>query len=136
MPCVTKTRSCEPEIKSFIISSISVLIFEKCSFCVQRVNSARASSKRNHEEWTGQGMATACQESCSSNAIAFGNINDIDSAVAINKKSKLTYRVLDETGVESNVRYLAKIRNIEGKSSEVGCGISSTTGSSSTKDES
>jgi Fe-S-cluster-containing dehydrogenase component len=91
-------------------------VMEKCSFCVQRVNNARAASKRNHEEWNGQGMVTACQESCSSNAIAFGNLNDTESTVATNKKHKLTYRVLDETAVESNVRYIAKIRNIEGKS--------------------
>ncbi len=91
-------------------------VMEKCSFCVQRVNLARAASKRAHEEWNGQGMVTACQEVCSANAIAFGNINDADSTVARNKKHALTYRVLDETAVESNVRYLAKIRNIEGKS--------------------
>ncbi len=91
-------------------------VMEKCTFCVQRVNSARAESKRNKEEWIGQGVTAACQEVCSANAISFGNINDVDADVARLKKHELTYRVLDETGVESNVRYLAKIRNTEGKS--------------------
>ena len=86
-------------------------VMEKCNFCIQRINTARADSKRDKQEWTGQGVTVACQDACSTNAIYFGNINDKNSAVAKFSAHELGYKVLEETAVRPNVTYVAKVRN-------------------------
>lgn len=91
-------------------------VMEKCNFCLQRLNTARAEAKRNKQEWTGKGVTVACQDACSTNAIYFGNINDPKSAVAKFSAHELGYKVLEETAIRPNVTYVAKVRNNHKKS--------------------
>jgi Fe-S-cluster-containing dehydrogenase component len=90
-------------------------VIEKCSFCVQRISASKALVKTKKQEWVGQGVETACQEACPTHAISFGNVNDVNTDVAIAKNHKLSYRVLEELAIKPNVHYIAKLRNAEGK---------------------
>lgn len=95
-------------------------VMEKCNFCMQRLNNARAESKRLKQEWTGKGVTVACQDACSTNAIYFGNLNDPKSAVNKFSSHELGYKVLEETAVRPNVTYVAKVRNNHKKTESEG----------------
>jgi molybdopterin-containing oxidoreductase family iron-sulfur binding subunit len=90
-------------------------VMEKCTFCVQRVQYARQVAKN-----AGQGpipdgaVQTACQQTCPSNAITFGNLRDPQSAVS--KKAadeKRRYYALHMLNTRPAVTYLSKV--IRGK---------------------
>ena len=55
----------------------------------------------------------ACQQSCPSDAIVFGNVNDTESSIAKHRQennARLFY-ALEMIHVLPNVSYLAKVRN-------------------------
>jgi molybdopterin-containing oxidoreductase family iron-sulfur binding subunit len=57
-------------------------------------------------------IKTACQESCPTGAIVFGDLNDENSQVAkIVRSDARAYALLEEVNAAPNVRYLTKIRN-------------------------
>ena len=56
-------------------------------------------------------IKTACQTSCPTGAITFGNRNDGSSALAAKLDSDLTYKVIEETNVAPNVTYTMRVRN-------------------------
>ena len=56
-------------------------------------------------------IVTACQQSCPTQAIVFGDRNDRDSAVARRKASPLDYVLLDELNTRPRTSYTALIRN-------------------------
>ena len=88
-------------------------VMEKCSFCVQRIGEARWRARREGRELADGDVQTACQQSCPTQAIAFGDLNDRDSEVARRKRDPRTYRVLEELHVEPVVHYQTRIRNRE-----------------------
>jgi molybdopterin-containing oxidoreductase family iron-sulfur binding subunit len=90
-------------------------VMEKCTFCIQRIMEAREDAIREKRELKGSDVKTACQESCGTNAIQFGNINgkDSDSEFLKYRNHELGYYVLEELNVKPNVTYIAKLRNIE-----------------------
>jgi molybdopterin-containing oxidoreductase family iron-sulfur binding subunit len=61
-------------------------------------------------------IKTACQQSCPTNAIVFGNVNDKKSPISVirneDQKERLFYS-LESIHVLPNVSYLAKIRNTD-----------------------
>ena len=91
-------------------------VMEKCSFCVQRLQDGKLKAKKEDRVLKDMvDIKTACQQSCPTEAIVFGNINDSKSAVVqsrIDNKQRI-YHVLEELHVLPNVTYLAKIRNTE-----------------------
>lgn len=86
-------------------------VMEKCSYCVQRINSARIDSKKDERQIADGEILTACQQVCPSDAIIFGNINDPESHVAKLKAEHRNYGILTELGVKPRTSYLAKIKN-------------------------
>ncbi len=89
-------------------------IMEKCSFCVQRINVAKSTAKDKGTKIKDADLKTACQQTCSTDAIVFGNINDPESEVSKLQKNDRAYRVLEILNVKPVVSYLTKIRNVEG----------------------
>ena len=91
-------------------------VMEKCSFCVQRLQDGKLKAKKEDRPLLDmQDVRTACQQSCPTNAIVFGNINDSKSAVVkerVDNQHRL-YHVLEELHVLPNISYLAKVRNPE-----------------------
>ena len=87
-------------------------VMEKCTFCVQRISEGRADATHEKRTLKGGDVTTACQDSCGSNAIHFGDINDKESEFYNYRNHELGYYVLEELNVKPNVTYLAKLRNI------------------------
>jgi molybdopterin-containing oxidoreductase family iron-sulfur binding subunit len=86
-------------------------VMEKCTFCVQRLHVAKNIAKDENRKVKDGDVQTACQESCPTNAIIFGNINDPDSQVAKLFKDPRSYSVLDEQNTYPSNRYQTKVRN-------------------------
>jgi Fe-S-cluster-containing dehydrogenase component len=60
-------------------------------------------------------VRTACQQSCPTEAIVFGNVNDKDSMISKTRQdnSQRIFHSLEELHVLPNVNYLTKVRNTE-----------------------
>lgn len=86
-------------------------VMEKCSFCIQRIMEARSEAIGKNQPLKGSDVQTACQSSCGTEAIKFGNINDKNEEFYQYRNHKLGYYVLEELNVKPNVTYLAKLRN-------------------------
>jgi molybdopterin-containing oxidoreductase family iron-sulfur binding subunit len=91
-------------------------VMEKCTFCVQRLESAKISWKVQNKGTAIKRLPTdsvqvACQQACPSDSIVFGDLADPNSRVAAMKKEELNYNVLDYLNTQPRVSYLARIRN-------------------------
>ncbi len=87
-------------------------VMEKCSMCIQRIQAGKLKAKIEKRPLKDGDVKVACQQTCSANAIVFGNANDPNSEVAKALKSDRTYYVLEELGVQPGVGYQVKVRNI------------------------
>jgi molybdopterin-containing oxidoreductase family iron-sulfur binding subunit len=92
-------------------------VMEKCTFCVQRLQEAKIRKKVE----AGQTRAakvpdgtllTACQQSCPSEAIVFGDISDPKSRVSRAKANARDYAVLGFLNTKPRTTYLARVRNV------------------------
>jgi len=86
-------------------------IMEKCTFCVQRINQARITAKKEDRLIRDGEVKTACQTACPTTAIAFGNLKDKDSEVSKWKALPLNYGLLNELNTQPRLTYLAKVKN-------------------------
>ena len=87
-------------------------VMEKCTFCVQRINSAKIDQKKRNSPRIADGtIVTACEQACPTAAITFGDLSDPASRVAQVVSQQRSYRLLDELSLEPHVYYLSKIRN-------------------------
>jgi molybdopterin-containing oxidoreductase family iron-sulfur binding subunit len=62
-------------------------------------------------------IQTACQQTCPTQAIIFGDLNDPKSRAAQLAKSDRGYHVLSELNTRSSITYQTKVRNREETSS-------------------
>jgi molybdopterin-containing oxidoreductase family iron-sulfur binding subunit len=84
-------------------------VIEKCTYCVQRIHSARIEAKLEDRPIRDGDIVTACQAACPTGTIIFGNINDPDSRVAKLKREPLNYGLLAELNTRPRTTYLAKL---------------------------
>ena len=88
-------------------------VMEKCTFCVQRIQSGKISAKVKGQELSDGDIQSACQQSCPAGAIVFGDLNDPESEVSKMGESGRNFKVLEELNVKPSVGYLRRVRNRE-----------------------
>lgn len=89
-------------------------VMEKCSFCVQRIEAARQPAKDEKREIRDGEVVTACQQSCPTSAITFGNVRDPASAASkAANEPKRAFHVLQELNLRPAITYLAQVKRDE-----------------------
>jgi molybdopterin-containing oxidoreductase family iron-sulfur binding subunit len=82
-------------------------VMEKCTFCIQRIRSAKDTAKDESRTVREKDVVTACAQSCPTGAIAFGNLLDKESMIYRLAHSERAYRVFESLGTEPSVYYLS-----------------------------
>jgi molybdopterin-containing oxidoreductase family iron-sulfur binding subunit len=88
-------------------------VMEKCSMCIQRIQAGKLKAKIEKRPLVDGEIKMACQQTCTANAIVFGNANDPESEVSKALKSERTYYVLEELNIQPGIGYQVKVRNIQ-----------------------
>jgi molybdopterin-containing oxidoreductase family iron-sulfur binding subunit len=86
-------------------------VMEKCTYCVQRIQAAKIDAKMSGRPLKDGDVVTACQQTCPTGAIVFGDLTDTQSRVVQRKASSRNYVLLAELGNRPRTSYLARIRN-------------------------
>ena len=111
----TPTDDPKMKLKSMVFNpEVSVRsrgVMEKCTFCVQRIQNAKIPAKNAKRALQDGEIKTACQETCPTDAIVFGDLNDKKSKAASLHKLDRAYELLGEFQNRPRVRYLARITN-------------------------
>jgi molybdopterin-containing oxidoreductase family iron-sulfur binding subunit len=93
-------------------------VMEKCSMCVQRIQEGKLTAKKEKRRPVDGEIQVACAQSCPTNAITFGDMNDPASAISklleVEKEGR-AYHVIEEINVKPNISYLMKVRNKDTK---------------------
>lgn len=89
----------------------SMGVMEKCSFCVQRIVEGQDRAKDEGRPVRDGEIQTACAQSCPTNAIVFGDLNDPNSAVSRLSHKKSAYKVLDHhINTQPAISYLEQVK--------------------------
>jgi molybdopterin-containing oxidoreductase family iron-sulfur binding subunit len=112
-------------------------VMEKCTYCIQRINNTRIEAEKTqvqleeqirnskseddriklHQHQTDSiqhlwgGLQTACQQSCPTRAITFGDMNDSKSEISRAKQEPHDFGLLEELTTKPRTTYLARVRN-------------------------
>jgi molybdopterin-containing oxidoreductase family iron-sulfur binding subunit len=86
-------------------------VMEKCTMCQQRLQAGKLEAKKLGQPIKDGTLKTACQAACSTGAIMFGDLNDVESVVAKDRADERTYFLLEDIGVKPSSSYKVKVRN-------------------------
>ena len=101
------------------ITTREVGVMEKCTFCVQRINNAKHDANNLGRDLEDGEVMTACQQTCPTKAITFGNLMDPESQVAKQalrndqENRDRQYEVLAELNYKPAITYLKKVNTRE-----------------------
>ncbi|MCH7868820.1 MAG: 4Fe-4S dicluster domain-containing protein [Myxococcales bacterium] len=85
-------------------------VMEKCTFCVQRIVTAQQTAKDENRPIADGEVVTACQQSCPSQAIQFGNAKDRKSKVVVTSSDeKRAYHSLHVLNTRPAITYLKQV---------------------------
>jgi molybdopterin-containing oxidoreductase family iron-sulfur binding subunit len=84
-------------------------VMEKCTMCIQRIVAGKDRARDEKRQVRDGDILTACQQTCPTQAITFGNLKDQASDVSKLSHSPRTYHVLEEIGTRPSVTYLKKV---------------------------
>ncbi len=90
-------------------------VMEKCSLCVQRIQYGKLDAKKAGKPIEDGAIQTACASACPTHAITFGDYNNESSMAHKEANDSRAYHLLEEVGVQPNVWYLTKVRNVNEK---------------------
>jgi molybdopterin-containing oxidoreductase family iron-sulfur binding subunit len=83
-------------------------VVEKCSFCNHRLQLARDRAAFEERELEEGEYVPACVESCPAEAMAFGDLEDPRSEVALLAESPRAFGLMEELGTRPKVLYLSR----------------------------
>jgi MoCo/4Fe-4S cofactor protein with predicted Tat translocation signal len=91
-------------------------VMEKCTYCVQRIETAKISQRIKAGVKEGLTIPTdsiksACQQACPAEAIVFGDLKDPESQVARLRGLPQNYHLLEYLNIQTRTSYLARLRN-------------------------
>jgi molybdopterin-containing oxidoreductase family iron-sulfur binding subunit len=81
---------------------------EKCTFCVQRINATEIQAKAEKRDVKDGEIRPACVQSCTANALVFGDLNDPNSEVSRLSRSPRGSKLLEDLGAQPKITYLQK----------------------------
>ncbi len=86
-------------------------VMEKCSFCVQRIQAAKIRAINEKRPMKDGEAVPACAQTCPTQAIIFGDLNDPNSRVRKLQEDNRAYSVLDSLNLRVRTKYLARVTN-------------------------
>jgi molybdopterin-containing oxidoreductase family iron-sulfur binding subunit len=87
-------------------------VMEKCTYCIQRIRVKQIEADSQGRKLLDGEVKTACQETCPTQAIIFGDRNDPHSEVVRRKATPLDYSLLDDLNTRPRTTYTALVRNL------------------------
>ncbi|NOK11141.1 TAT-variant-translocated molybdopterin oxidoreductase [Corallococcus exercitus] len=86
-------------------------VMEKCTYCVQRIERARAVARSAHRDIREGEVRTACQQACPTEAITFGDLRAPESAVRRAHEDPRHYKLLNSLGTRPRTVHLVRLKN-------------------------
>ncbi len=96
--------ACNPDV-----SVRPVGVVEKCTFCVHRLQKAKEQAAAEERELAEGDYVPACVESCPTQAISFGDLDNHKHEVSKLIRSPRAFRMLEDLGTEPKVYYLSEV---------------------------
>jgi molybdopterin-containing oxidoreductase family iron-sulfur binding subunit len=90
------------------VSVREVGVMEKCTFCVQRIRGAQTTARMEDREIEEGEIQPACVQSCTANALVFGDLEDPESLVARLTESPRAAHLLEDIDTRPAVAYLSR----------------------------
>ncbi len=87
-------------------------VMEKCSFCIQRIKTARNVAKNERRLIRDGEVIPACVQTCPTDALIFGNLMDTASRVRQMVADPRAYQVMGYINTKPAVIYLKKVRHV------------------------
>ena len=103
-------------------------VMEKCTFCVQRIRKTKDDAAREDRKVIDGEFQTACQQTCPTTAILFGDMLDPESKVShvwrkqqvklgVTEQHKVNselrgYRILEELNTDPCIMYKERVREV------------------------
>jgi MoCo/4Fe-4S cofactor protein with predicted Tat translocation signal len=86
-------------------------VMEKCTYCVQRIETVKITSKNEGREIRDGEVVPACAQACPARAIVFGDLSDKSSRVRQLHEHPRSYGMLAEINTQPRTLYMAKLMN-------------------------
>jgi Fe-S-cluster-containing dehydrogenase component len=81
-------------------------VVEKCTYCIHRLEKARARAGAEDRDFRPDEYVPACVQTCTGKARYFGDMDDPNSTVSQLAQSRRAFRLLEEAGTQPKTIYL------------------------------